>query len=155
MATIWVVDDEESIRDILDKLLQRLGHKTQLFENAESALKEFKPGSVDAMIVDIRMPGMDGIAFTKAILEQEAEASVIMLTGYPSVDIAVEAMQVGAVDFLSKPCNLGELRVRLNRALEIREWQLRLKRSKVLTLSLLISLPLWVILGALLLNMMK
>ena len=155
MANIWVIDDEAPIRDVLGKLLKQLGHTTRLFESAEEALDEFKPGTAEVFIVDVRMPGMDGIAFTRAVLEREPEVSVIVLTGFPSVDIAVEAMQIGAVDFLSKPCNLGELRVRLNRALEIREWQLRLKKSRFLTLGLLISLPLWIILGALLLTLLK
>jgi DNA-binding NtrC family response regulator len=152
MAMVWVVDDEESIRVLLTKLLEGLGHRVKSFADAQEALDSYRPGAAEVIISDVRMPNIDGIAFTHAILDRDPEASIIILTGYPSVNTAVEAMQVGAVDFLSKPCNVGELRVRVDRALDIRAWQVRLRKNRLLTLSLILSLPLWIILGVILVS---
>ena len=155
MANIWVVDDEESVRDVMQKLLEGFGHKVSTFSDAQEALKNYYPDMVDVIITDVRMPGMDGLAFTKAVLALDPEAVVIILTGYPSVNTAVEAMQLGAVDFLAKPWNVGELRVRVDRALDIRAWQSRLRKNRLLTLSLILSLPIWIILGVVLVTYLR
>ncbi len=155
MANIWLVDDEESVRDVMQKLIEGLGHCVRTFAEAPALLKEYRPGAVDVVISDLRMPGMDGLALTQALMERDPEACVIILTGYPSVDTAVEAMQLGALDFLSKPCNVGELRVRVDRVLDIRAWQTRLRKNRLLTLSLILSVPLWIILGGVLVSLFR
>ncbi|OGV43303.1 MAG: hypothetical protein A2X46_06605 [Lentisphaerae bacterium GWF2_57_35] len=152
MAMVWVVDDDNEVRGVVQTLLEGLGHQARSFGDAQTALQEYRPGAAEVIISDVRMPAMDGLAFTHAILDRDPEASIIILTGYPSVNTAVEAMQAGAVDFLGKPCNVGELRVRVDRALDIRAWQVRLRKNRLLTLGLILSLPLWIILGIVLVS---
>ena len=155
MANIWVIDDEADVRNVMTKLLEELGHRVRTFESAQEALNLYRPGSAEVIISDVRMPEVDGLTFTKSILDRDPEASIIVLTGYPSVNTAVEAMQIGAIDFLGKPCNIGELRVRVDRALDIRAWQVRLRKNRLLTLSLILSRPLWIILGVVLVSLFR
>ncbi|HEY8240995.1 MAG TPA: response regulator, partial [Kiritimatiellia bacterium] len=96
---------------------------------------------------DLRMPKMSGLELTRALLVKDPEAIVMVLTGYPSIPDAVEAVKSGATDFLSKPCRMEEIRIRLERALESRELQDRLKKTRSLTWILIGSLPLWFVLG--------
>lgn len=150
MATIWVVDDEEPVGDVLSGMLHELGYETQMFTNAREALAAYRPGRVDAVIVDVRMPGMDGLEFTRALREKDPRAVVIILTGYPSVEDAVEAIKMGALDYLTKPFRIEEIRLRVLRALEARDLSDRFRRNRTLAWVLIGSLPVWFFLGILL-----
>ncbi len=149
-AMVWVVDDDESVRGVLGAMIRELGYEVQAFEQAEPALKAFHPGAADVVITDVRMPGMSGMELTRALLELDPEAIVMVLTGFPSIPDAVEAVRAGASDFLSKPCRIEEIRIRIARALENRSMHDRLKRTRLITWALLASLPFWFILGILL-----
>ena len=96
------------------------------------------------------MPGMSGIELTKAILQVDSHALVMILTGFPSIPDAVEAIRIGAIDFISKPCSIGELHLRIERALDTRRIEARLKKTRIAAWALVETLPLWIILGMLL-----
>jgi DNA-binding NtrC family response regulator len=150
MAVLWVVDDEEPVGDVLSGMLHELGYDARVFTDARKALAEYRPGRVDAVIADVRMPGMDGLEFTRALREKDPKAVVMILTGFPSVEDAVEAIKMGASDYLTKPFRIEEIRMRVLRALEARDLHDRFRRNRTLTWALIGSLPVWFVLGILL-----
>jgi len=92
---------------------------------------------------------------TRAILDVDPNAIVIILTAYPSIPTAVESIRGGAADFLSKPCRIEEMRIRLEHALESRDLQGRLKKTRMVAWALIASLPIWFILGILLAQLLR
>ena len=149
-ATVWVVDDDDTVRSVLGAMLKELGYEVQLFDKAEDVISNYAARPPDVIVTDVRMPGMSGMELTRAILEKDPFAIIMILTGFPSIPDAVEAIRVGAIDFLSKPCRIEEIRIRIERALENKHLQNRLKKTRLVTWSLMASLPLWFILGIIL-----
>ena len=150
MATVWVIDDESATSDVLAAMLQEIGYDTRVFNQAREALAAYRHGCADVVMTDIRMPGLDGLEFTRALRERDPRATIIILTGFPSVEDAVEAIKMGAADYMTKPFRLEEVRLRLLRALEARDLQDRFRRNRILSWVLIGSLPVWFILGILL-----
>jgi two-component system, NtrC family, response regulator PilR len=148
-ALIWVVDDDASIRDLLGLMLKDLGYGTELFASGKEMLARLDKHSPDLFVVDVRMPEMSGMDLTRAITEKDPHALVIILTGFPSIEDAVEAIQIGASDYLSKPFNKAQIQVRIERLLGKRRLQTRLKRTRLATRTLVETLPIWIILGML------
>jgi DNA-binding NtrC family response regulator len=146
---IWVVDDDESIRDLLGLMLKDLGYSVELFARGQDMLTRLESQSPDLFVVDVRMPEMSGMDLTRAITEKDPQAIVIILTGFPSIEDAVEAIQIGASDYLSKPFNKAQIQVRIDRLLGKRRLQTRLKRTRLATRTLVETLPIWIILGML------
>lgn len=149
-ATVWVVDDDDAVRDVLGNMLEDLGYGVQLFASAQDALDAHKSGQVDAIITDVRMPDMDGLTFTREVRKRDPGAVILILTGYPSIPDAVESIRSGAADYLSKPIRMEEIRVRVARALERRDLQDRHRKNRSLTWWLILIMPLWLLLGFLL-----
>ncbi|SFH24104.1 DNA-binding transcriptional response regulator, NtrC family, contains REC, AAA-type ATPase, and a Fis-type DNA-binding domains [Palleronia marisminoris] len=102
---IAIVDDEKDMRQSVSQWLALSGYDTETFANAEDALKGIGPDYAGIVISDIKMPGMDGMAFLKRVMSVDSALPVIMITGHGDVPMAVEAMRVGAFDFLEKPFN--------------------------------------------------
>jgi DNA-binding NtrC family response regulator len=102
---IAIVDDEKDMRQSISQWLALSGFDTEAFASAEEALKTLGPEYPGIVITDIRMPGMDGMQFLKKLMSQDSALPVIMITGHGDVPMAVEAMRVGAFDFLEKPFN--------------------------------------------------
>ncbi len=122
---VLIVDDEEPFRRLLKNELSRKGFKTDACASAEEALKRVSEEEFDVLLLDIVMPGIDGIEFLRTLGGDLSSPSVIVLTGRATVDTAVEAMKNGAYDYLTKPYRLDELVVVINRAYEDR----RLKKE--------------------------
>ncbi|MBN1268398.1 MAG: response regulator [Kiritimatiellae bacterium] len=154
-ATVWVIDDEESVRDVVGAMLKELGYQVRAFDSGDEALKEYENSPADVVITDVRMPGMSGMDVTRSLLEKDPDAIVMILTGFPSIPDAVEAIKTGASDFLSKPCRIEEIRVRIERALENRDVLNRLKKARLVAWVLIITLPVWFILGILLARLLQ
>ena len=156
-TTIWVVDDEEAVRDALESMIKELGYQVRTFSSAEDVLLAYKQedASPDVVITDVRMPGMSGMDLTRAILQLDPHSIVIILTAYPSIPNAVESIRAGAADFLSKPCRIEEMRIRLEHALESRDLQTRLRKTRTIAWSLIGSLPIWFILGIILAKILQ
>ena len=105
MMKIAIVDDEQDMRQSISQWLALSGFDTETFANAEDALKNLGPEYPGVVVSDIRMPGMDGMQFLKRLMGLDSSLPVIMITGHGDVPMAVEAMRVGAYDFLEKPFN--------------------------------------------------
>ncbi len=101
--TIAIVDDEEDMRQSISQWLSLSGYNTETYAGAEEALRALSADYKGIVVTDIRMPGMDGMAFLKRLMSLDSALPVILITGHGDVPMAVEAMQVGAYDFLEKP----------------------------------------------------
>lgn len=117
-ARVLIVDDDEKMRMMLQKVLQREGYDTALADSGEDALGRLKTTDFDVVLTDIRMPGMGGMALLKDIREASPETTVIMMTAFGSVDSAVEAMKQGAYDYINKPFKIDEALIVIARAVE-------------------------------------
>ncbi len=102
---IAIVDDEQDMRQSISQWLALSGYDTETFASAQDALKVLGPDYPGIVISDIKMPGMDGMQFLKKLMGSDSALPVIMITGHGDVPMAVEAMRVGAYDFLEKPFN--------------------------------------------------
>ncbi|MEK6531690.1 MAG: HD domain-containing phosphohydrolase [Deltaproteobacteria bacterium] len=113
---IMLVDDEDSVREVLTEILSRRGWSVQAFSSAETAIVELKGNNYDIIIADVSMPGLSGIEFLKIAKQASPEVPVVIITGYPSIDLAVEAMKSGAVDFIAKPFKAEEIEIVVRKA---------------------------------------
>ncbi|MBI5344934.1 MAG: sigma-54-dependent Fis family transcriptional regulator [Deltaproteobacteria bacterium] len=122
---VMIIDDEEPMRHMLSVILKREGYEAVSFADAGKALIALESDDFDFVLSDIKMPGMDGMGFLKALKHGKAEPTVIMMSAYGTVDVAVECMKLGAYDYISKPFKADEIILTLKKA-EERE---RLKRE--------------------------
>ncbi len=119
-ASILVVDDEFSIRDSLYNWFRKDGFDVVAVENAAEALRTLHEKHVDVALVDLKMPGMDGIELQERMAQVDPQVTVIMITAFASVDTAVQALKQGAFDYVTKPIDPDELSHLVRRALEQR-----------------------------------
>ncbi|MDY6892335.1 MAG: response regulator [Chloroflexota bacterium] len=133
---ILIVDDEEPIRDILSRKLQAEGYSCECASDGREAIWKAFMKDFELVIMDIKMPGLSGIETLPKIVTDHPDTAVVMLTAVADLQIAVEAMKLGAYDYLPKPFNLDDLALRVERALERRrllmqnkEYQLRLEQK--------------------------
>jgi len=117
MNRVLIVDDDRRTRRILQILVERLGLESAAFENANDALAALGRESAALILTDLKMPGMDGIAFMRRLRELDARVPVVVLTAYGTVEAAVEAMKLGAVDFVAKPFDVDALELLIQRSL--------------------------------------
>lgn len=115
---VLIVDDEERFRITLRKLLAARGVEAQASGSAEEALAELAAKPYDIVLLDVRMPGMDGIEALGEIKKFDRNLEVIILTGHASVDVAVEIMKRGGYEYLLKPCPIDELMDKIDSAYE-------------------------------------
>lgn len=108
MSTVWIIDDDKSIRWVLEKALQRANISTRVFEQAEPALLRLRQEHPDAIISDIRMPGMDGLELLEKAKEAHPNLPVIIMTAHSDLDSAVSSYQGGAFEYLPKPFDIPE-----------------------------------------------
>ncbi|MGE0708943.1 MAG: sigma-54-dependent transcriptional regulator [Planctomycetota bacterium] len=123
MASVLVVDDEQVMRAFLEKALSRFGHKVTAVPTAEAALEVFAPRRFDLVLSDLRMPGQSGFELLDRVVALEPETPVVIMTAFGSISAAVEAVQRGAADFVTKPIELTHLELVVQRALEKRAAQ--------------------------------
>jgi two-component system, NtrC family, response regulator AtoC len=121
MVRTWsllVADDEEGFRELLRQRLQRKGYNVTAVADGTGALAALAAEEFDAAIFDLKMPGADGITVLRKAREVQPTLPVLILTGHGSIETAIEAIRVGAYDYLTKPCNLTELELLLQKAIE-------------------------------------
>ena len=128
LNSVIVVDDEASIRNAVEQWLSLSGFDVQLFSGAQDCLDQLPAHFPGVIVSDVRMPGMDGMALLSRLQQLDPDLPVILLTGHGDVPMAVEAMRVGAYDFLEKPFSPDELLSSLRRALEKRQLVLENRR---------------------------
>lgn len=117
---IFVVDDEKIIRTLLIHVLTKEGYNVVGFGRAEEALEEIIEGKADIVITDLMMIGLGGMDLLKKIKETTPNVDVIVMTGYSSVETAVESMKLGAVDYITKPLSIDHIAIIVNKTLERR-----------------------------------
>ena len=115
---VLVVDDEEIARTNLEHILKKDGHRVKTAANGLEALERLKEQKFDLILTDLKMDKMDGIQLLEAAKEIDPHAAIMMITGYATVDSAVEALQKGAVHYLSKPIKIDELRANVKKISE-------------------------------------
>jgi DNA-binding NtrC family response regulator len=120
---ILLVDDEKDFVEMLSLRLQESGEKVTPAHDGRMALELLKKENIDVVILDIKMPGMDGIQVLKEIKTRHPLVEVILLTGHGTAETAVEGMRLGAFDYLMKPADFDELSAKLNGARQKKEAQ--------------------------------
>lgn len=131
-ARILVVDDEASMREVLQIMLERDGYQTDCAENGAVALQYLHENDYDLLISDIKMPRMGGIELLRQLRAEELELTVLMMTAFSSTEDAVEAMKLGAYDYITKPFKTDEIRLVIRNAFErkvLRQENLCLKKQ--------------------------
>ena len=113
-----VIDDEKNIRLTFSETLAQMGFDTHAAANGEEALLKMKTTDFDLVLLDFRMSGMDGIEVLRCIREGYPKVRVIMITAHGTIESAVEAMKLGAVDFIQKPCTPAEIRELVGKVME-------------------------------------
>lgn len=116
--TVFIVDDDEAVRESAGSLLAATGLNVIGFASAEAFLLGYQPAPVSCAIVDLRMPGMDGVSLLEHLRSKGLTLPVIMVTGHADVPRAVRAMKAGAIDFIEKPYTNAVLQDAVRRALE-------------------------------------
>lgn len=120
-SRILLVDDETVFATNMTKLLTKRGYEVTPVHSGDSAIRVLQGESFDVIVLDLKMPGMDGIATLKEIKKMGLFTQVLILTGHGSIDTALEAIKLGAYDYLTKPCEIGELVSKIEGAWERKE----------------------------------
>ncbi len=132
LPRVLVVDDERSMRELLAIVLKREGYEVLLAENGRTAIEMLGRGSIDLLISDIKMPDMSGVEVLRAAKKADPDIPGIMITAFASTDTAVEAMRLGACDYLSKPFDVDLLKMKVREKMEnkrLRQENVLLKRT--------------------------
>jgi DNA-binding NtrC family response regulator len=124
-VNVLVVDDEEVVRYSHLRVLAGGSCQVEAVGDGEQALKAMETRPFDVVLLDLRMPGIDGMSVLRTMKERWPESEVIMITGYPSVDTAKEAIRLGACRYLAKPLAPWEVIEAANSAIEQKHWTLR------------------------------
>jgi len=122
-ARVLVVDDERSMRELLAIMLRQAGHQVTLADGGEQALEALRGGSFDLVITDLRMRRVDGLAVLRATKELSPHTVVLVVTAFASTETAVEAMKLGAYDYVTKPFKTDEIKLTIANALERKRLQ--------------------------------
>ena len=118
MAHILIIDDERPIRSTLREILEYEKYKVSDAENGEEGLKLIEKEKFDLVLCDIKMPKMDGIEVLEKVMEKQSDLPVVMISGHGNIETAVEAIKMGAFDFIAKPLDLNRLLVTVRNALD-------------------------------------
>lgn len=118
-SAIHIVDDDDAVRESLQALLEAKGFTVSVHSSAEAFLAAYQPGPPACAVVDVRMPGMDGVALTERLVADGARLPVVIVTGHGDVPLAVRAMKAGATDFVEKPYSNEAILTAVAKALEM------------------------------------
>jgi two-component system, LuxR family, response regulator FixJ len=116
--TVFVVDDDQAMRNSLEWLIESIGMKVKTYSSAVEFLNSYYPGQAGCLLLDVRMPGMSGLELQIHLSRQDSRLPVVIITGHGDVAMAVKAMKSGAVDFIEKPFHDEELLASIRNALD-------------------------------------
>ena len=116
-ATVFIVDDDDAIRDSMSMLMETIGLNTQSFASAQEFLDSFDVDKPGCLVLDIRMPGMSGLELQQELVRKNSMLPIVFVTGHGDIPMAVQAIQNGAADFIQKPFRDQDLIDRVNTAL--------------------------------------
>jgi DNA-binding NtrC family response regulator len=124
---LLLAEDDEALASLLDEYLQEADYDVTVFRRGDTALEALKHDHFDLVLSDIVMPGVDGLTLLRYVAENSLDTLVLLMTGYSGIEDALHAVEQGAYDFVSKPFQLPEIRVRLNNAARyqrlLRRWK--------------------------------
>lgn len=146
-GSILIVDDEESIRSTLAEYFADIGYDVITAMDGEDALAKFVPDRFDCIISDMMMPKLNGLALLKSIKARDDHAYFIMITGYPNIENAINAIKAGAYDYVTKPFHMEDIKLKVERAINTRRTEKSFKTTKGLLWGLILSIPIWLLLG--------
>lgn len=115
---ILVVDDELFVRELLLEFLSSEGYEVTLADSGEQAVRLAQTQAMDVVLLDLKMPGIDGIETLKRMRETDPNTLAIIMTGYPTIESSIEALRYGAHDYVIKPFKLNDLKVSIEKALQ-------------------------------------
>ncbi len=118
---VLFVDDERPLQELMREELPRLGHEVTVCPEGKAAMKALEKGCFDAAILDLRMPGMSGLEVLEHLKKVSPDTEAVMMTGHASMDTAIEAMRLGAFDYITKPCKLAEIEAMLCKVADRRD----------------------------------
>lgn len=144
---ILLADDDKNFTKTLAGVLTLRGHSVCEAPDGLEALDKFRKGSFQLVLVDLKMPRMDGLELLKRIKQIEPKTAVVILTGYGTIRSAVDAIKDGAYDYLTKPVKFQELEAIISQTTNGRDLAKDLDGFRGLSVSLILSLPFWLILG--------
>jgi len=147
MEKILIVEDEEVVRDFLSEILSNFGYYPVTAIDGDDGLRKFNEHEFSMVLTDIRMPIMDGLSMLKKIRSKDPSIPIIVITGFPTVDSAVECLVAGADYYLVKPINIEDLKAKIIKAFEKRKMISHLTVQKRINHILLYLIPVWLILG--------
>jgi DNA-binding NtrC family response regulator len=116
--SLWIAEDDEQLVEVLGLALTRQGRKIRLFSSGIAVLDALRDDRCDILLTDLVMPGADGIQILREVKESHPQIIVIIMTGYASIDTAIQAIRGGAYDYIRKPFKLDELEIVISRASE-------------------------------------
>lgn len=116
---VYIIEDDDAVRDSLQLMLESVGRETEAFNSADTFLNSYHPNMAGCIVLDIRMPGMNGMELQRKLNELNAILPIIFVTGHGDVPMAVEAMQQGALDFVQKPYREQELLDKISMAMNL------------------------------------
>ncbi|MBW2108744.1 MAG: response regulator [Deltaproteobacteria bacterium] len=149
-ANILIVDDDQAFADTLAEHLVERGYTAKVAYDGNEGLERYRSGAYHVIFTDLQMPGMDGMELLHEIKKADSRSVVVVITGFGTIEGAVQAIKKGAYDFITKPVKFEELDIVVDRALEKRGLVKQLDFFRGLTLAVLISIPVWLILGIIL-----
>lgn len=117
-AHVLLVDDEEIFTRNISRLLTHRGYRVTAVNSGDAAIRALEEQPFDVLVLDLKMPGLDGITTFREMLKLGLLVETIILTGHGSIDTALEAVKLGAHDYLTKPCEIDELVAKIESALE-------------------------------------
>jgi FixJ family two-component response regulator len=118
LPTVFVVDDDASVREALKSLVRSLGLQVELFASAQEFFQSEKPAVPSCLVLDIRLPGISGLDFQRKLIEANIPIPIIFITGHGDIPMSVRAMKAGAIEFLTKPFSDQDLLDAIHLALE-------------------------------------
>ncbi|MBN2579841.1 MAG: response regulator transcription factor [Pirellulales bacterium] len=130
--TVFVVDDDPAINQTIKELVELIGLKALVYTSARAFLDEFERTGPGCLVLDVRMPGMSGLELQRKLTDADDRLPVIIVTGHADVPMAVDAMKLGALDFLEKPFRTQELCESIQRAvhLDVERWRRRQQQAQ-------------------------
>jgi len=147
---VLIVDDDPDVLSMLERLLKKLEYNPLVAKNGEEAVQIIDRNKIDVVVSDLVMPEMDGMELLKRVKSRKGDVPFVMITGHPTIETAVEAIKKGAYDYITKPFQVEEVQIKIDRALEKRGLRRSLRWANGVIWALIFSIPIWLILGIIL-----
>ena len=144
---VLVVDDEQDVLHTLEAMLIELNFNPLIAQNGDKAMDIIEKNNIDVVLSDIYMPETDGFDLLKNVRSFDREIVFLMITGKPTIETAVQSIREGAYDYITKPFDMEDLRIKINRCIEKKRLSHNLKWSRGVIWALIISIPIWLLLG--------